>query len=430
MSVGPLISIILERFSFSTRSDRSIPIVIIDRLNLGIILQVNYSRKSNQQVNIKHPVYLYRIIHFSKMVQHVEESNLDTTILRWCTIAALSLGAILTIFHFYALFREWKRGELNNSSKISFVISVSNLWVLSFRILTSFSCWYSVISWTVFAEIYIISRAINILFFVYRAKCVQGPNPVLSDKWFTKYIPGFVCTFYGISCVVGAYDIPTNPDVVVCVTNQFSYRVAAISMMAWLYFALELAITVVITFLFVVPLWRLYKAGSDSSRDVYNADISQKQRRSRKLLEDALKYGLVLTAVNLLSSNIRVIGDHLYGDNVVAFAYLSLFDPVINMGSTIMLFKENRLLLWKSFDWIRNGIIQMCCFAFVMEIGSESHGPDSRSSEQAQRNAMAIMVLNRQIANINAASNLKIVKESITTFDDDPVDNLYFKDCS
>ena len=209
---------------------------------------------------------------------------------------------------------------------------------------------------------------------------------------------------------------------IVCVSKQFSYQSfdGSWDLEVWSFVGLELSITAFITFLFVAPLWRVYRAG-------YSANLSVQQRRSRRVLTDALKYGVLLTAVNLLSTNLAVIGDYLFGE---IWRPVALFDQVINMGTTILLFKENRVSLWKMFNWIRHGIVQMCCCAFVMEIKSESSGPNSRLGEQAQRNAMAIMVLNRQIANINESPNLQIVKDSITTFGEDPVDNLDFKDSS
>ena len=359
-------------------------------------------------------------------MQHLEQSNLDTTILRRCTISSLCIAALLTIFHFYSVRRHWKRGELNESEILSVAVTASNLGILLLRVLASFSCWFPVVIWTLIATVYLVSRGINTLFFVYRAECVQGPNPVLSEKWFKTYIPRCLYTYYGILCIVTFYQVPTDPHMIICVSNQFSRRDLgeSWSFAVWLFVGLELSITAFITFLFVVPLWRVYRAGS-------NANMSVQQRRSRKVLKDALKYGVLLTAINFLSSNFAaIIGDLLYGDKVVSFRHFNLFDPVINMGTTILLFKENRVSLWKMLNRIRRGLVQMCCCAFVMEIKSESCGPNSRSGEQAERNAMAIMVLNRQIANINESPNLQIVKDSITTFDDDPVDNLDFKDCS
>ena len=356
-------------------------------------------------------------------MQHVEQSPLDRTALRRYTIAALSLAAALTVFHFCLLRRHWKHGECNKSEKLSVAVTVSNLGILILRVLTSFSCWSPVLIWTLNLVLYLISRGINALFFVYRAGCVQGPNPVLSEKWFTKYIPRFLYIYYGFFCIATAHHTPTNPNIIICVSNQFSYRNFgdSITLATWVYLGLELSITAFITFLFVAPLWRVYRAG-------YNANISVQQRRSRTALKDALRYGVLLTAVNFLSSNfVSMVGDILSGNNSRPF---SLFDPLINMGSTMLLFKENRVSLWKMFNWIHHGMVQMCCCACVMEIKSESYGASARSGDHVQRNAMAILVLNRQIANINEAPNLQIVKNSITSFDEDPVERLDHKDCS
>ena len=109
-----------------------------------------------------------------------------------------------------------------------------------------------------------------------------------------------------------------------------------------MYVAVELSITAVVTILFMVPLWRLYRAGAD-------AYISNEQQRSKRVLKDALKHAVVLTAINLLSSNNAVSGDILYrNDFPVVFDFLRTLDPVINIVTTIMLFKRNRALLRKA----------------------------------------------------------------------------------
>ena len=212
--------------------------------------------------------------------------------------------------------------------------------ILAVGLLRSFSCWNSVVIYTFLLDLYVISRCINILFFVYRAKCAQGLNPVLSEKWFTKYIPRFLYIFYGFSGLIASYNVPRTPNLIICVSHQFSYRRANASLLYWLFSGLEVAITALMTPLFVVPLWRVYKTGC-------NVDMSMQQQRSKNVLKDALKYGVLMTAVNLLSSNIAMTGSQLYGKEVVALRYLSIFDPVINIGSTIMLLKRNRVLLWK-----------------------------------------------------------------------------------
>ena len=351
------------------------------------------------------------------MVEYVEEHTFaDVAVLRRCVFAALSLSAALTMLDLCSLRHHWKRGESNNADKLSIVNSITILCVLGVGVVPILSCWNAVIIQTLFADLYIFSRGINILFFVYRAKSVQGPNPVLSEKWFTKYIPTFICTFYGI-CLLGAsYDVATHPNRIICVSNQYSQSISATSTGTWFYAALELSITAFITFLFVSPLWRLHKSRR-------NENMSIQQQRSMRVLEEALRYGVLLTAINLLSSNNVVIGQ-LYGEDSVELRYLAIFDAPINIGSTIMLFKRNRVLLRKLLCHIRHGLVQMCCCAFIME--TESRILDS---QQAQRNVIALNVLTQQIANIKDGPNPKIVKDSITEFNDAPI-GIELKDCS
>ena len=350
------------------------------------------------------------------MVQYVEETHFaDVVLLRGCVTVALSLAAVLTMLDLCSLRPHWKRGEWNNADKLSVVITVNNLLLLLVDMAGSFSCWNPVIIQTLFADIYIFSRGINTFFFVFRAKSVQGPNPVLSEKWFTKYIPTFICSFYGICFIAASYNIPSNPDRIVCVSNQFSYGFSVASALTWLYVGVEVCITALVTFLFVSPLRRLYKTKR-------NENMSIQQKRSIRVLEDALRYGVLLTAVNLLSSNHLAIGG-LYGEGTFSI-YLGIFDPVINIGTSIMLFKRNRVLLWKLVSRIRHALLQMCCCAFAID--TESRILDS---EQAQRNAIALTVLTQQIANINDGPELKIVKDSITEFNDAP-SGIELKDCS
>ena len=145
-------------------------------------------------------------------MEHVEQSPLDRTALQKCTIAALSLAALLTMFHFWSLRRHWKRSESNKSEKWSVAVTASNLGILMLRVLTSFSCWSAVAIWTVKLVLYLVSRGINTLFLVHRAKCVQGPNPILSEKWFTKYIPRCLYIYYGILCIGNFHYTSSNPN--------------------------------------------------------------------------------------------------------------------------------------------------------------------------------------------------------------------------
>ena len=344
------------------------------------------------------------------MVQNIEQSNYADVV-----IAALSLAVALTMLDLYSLHPRWKQGDSNAEDKMSIVITISNLCLLSVRLVQCFSCWKPIVVETLFADLYIFSRGINILFFVFRAKSVQGPNPVLSEKWLTKYIPTFICLFYGISFIGASYSIPNNPDKIICVSNQFVHGDSVTTASTWVYVALEVSITALVTFLFVSPLWKLY-------RKKRNENMSIQQQRSMRVLGEALKYGMLLTAVNLLSSNNIVVGG-LYGGSSVLLN-LAIFDPAINIGSTIMLFKRNRILLRKLLCNIRYGLVQMCCCAFIME--TESRILDS---EQAQRNEIALNVLTQQIAHINDGPDLKIVKDSITEFNDVPFD-IELKDCS
>ena len=344
------------------------------------------------------------------MVQNVEQSNYADVV-----IAALSLAAALTMLDLRSLHPRWKQGDSNNADRLSIVNTISNLCLLSVRLVQCFSCWKPIVVETLFADLYIFSRGINILFFVYRAKSVQGPNPVLSDKWFTRYIPRFICSFYGIAFIGASYSIPNNPDTIICVSNQYVHGDSVTSAATWLYVALEVSITALVTFLFVSPLWKLYKKKR-------NENTSIQQQRSMRVLEEALKYGVLLTAVNLLSSNNIVVWGLFGGSSVLL--HLAILDPAINIGSTIMLFKRNRVLLRKLLCHIRYGLVQMCCCAFIME--TESRILDS---EQAQRNEIALNVLTQQIANIKDGPDLNIAKNSITEFNDAP-SGIELKDCS
>ena len=141
-----------------------------------------------------------------------------------------------------------------------------------------------------------------------------------------------------------------------------------------------------------------------------------------RVLEDALKYGVLLTAINLLSSNNIVILRLYWRDSVLI--YPAIFDPVINIGSTIMLFKRNRVLVWKFVSRVRYGFIQMCCCTPTIEMKTSI-----LDSQQAQRTSIALNVLTQQIAHINDGPDLKINKDSITEFNDAPLD-IELKGCS
>ena len=337
------------------------------------------------------------------MVQYIEQSTPHVPALRRVIIASLSAAAVLMILDLCSLRRPWRRGEVNNADKLSLIITISNLALLFMCIPLCFSCWHPVIVWTVFGEFFIFSRGINVLFFVYRAKSVQGPNPVLSQKWFTKYIPFVVCTYYGIGFIAVGFTI--NPNWIICVSNEFSYQSGAVlSVLMWLHFAVELSISAVVTFLFVVPLWRVYRAGSNANHE--------QQQRSMRVLKDALKYAVVLTAINLLSSNNLTLGFQCFGDDHPAvWKFMGAFDPVINIVTTIMLFKRNRVLLWKIFCRIRYVMGHMCCLAVVIEMDGQGQVVDLR---QAQLTAMAIMA----VRDSPKLVNLQIPTDSITEFTD------------
>ena len=337
------------------------------------------------------------------MEQDIEQSIAYRAVQRRLVIAALSIATVLLIFDLCSLRRPWRRGEVNNADKLSLIITITNLGILCLRIPRSFSCWHPVVTFTVFSELYIISRGINILFFVHRAKSVQGPNPVLSQKWLTKYIPTFVCTYYGIGTLFVARSI--DPKRIICVSNEFTYqRGAQQSMGVWVHSAVELILSAVVTILFVVPLWRLYRAGSNANH--------QQQQRSMRVLKVALKYAVVLSVINLLSSNHLLFGGLLYGDgddHYMVWKFVRTLDPVINIVTTIMLFKRNRTLLWKVFSRIRAVLVQMCCFAYIMETD-----PHILDLQQAQRTAMILTALE----DAAEANDLKIPTDSITEFNE------------
>ena len=195
-----------------------------------------------------------------------------------------------------------------------------------------------------------ILKFFNGMFWIHRAKLVQGITPVLSKKWFEKIFPAFLAViisgfiFASIdSGLEGPYDcvqpydnwsqlsqcekVKKTDAEANAEDNSFTILIAGA-------IGLDCAITVFFMALFIIPLYRVYK--------VDLGVMICHQLSQRKKLKHLLIWCVVLTFINQVTS-ILVMAEMLDRENFPYFLKMvGESDPTINVWTAWLMITRNR----------------------------------------------------------------------------------------
>ena len=214
----------------------------------------------------------------------------------------------------------------------------------TFRIARSMECLDCRITYAVMEDMRVLSRGINALFLIHRAKLAQGIQPIISKKWFEKIFPAIAILYY----VGGLYGTAKSAleDTFVCVpytdqkalhfcwnSNDQNYdagakravTLAAVFAFLWAVFFLTL---------FVVPMYRVYRADLGA--------MNENQLRQRLKLKRLLYWSVVLTLLNQLISTFYMMRIIHRSPVTLAMFTIGLFDPPINVWTSWLMVTRHR----------------------------------------------------------------------------------------
>ena len=191
-------------------------------------------------------------------------------------------------------------------------------------------------------------RGINLLFFVHRAKLVQGISPIISTKWFSKILPAIVIICHSIllllSTISGIQMIQQcglYMDSTVfhfCWNSDGFTREDKIGIFIIILF--DLSMTIFLMILFIVPLYRVYKTNL--------GEMNENQLRQRMKLQRLLKWSVILTLVNQVTSSLLPLAAFSTSPLILLLAFFGKFDPPINVWSSWLMVTRNREFLQRN----------------------------------------------------------------------------------
>lgn len=278
-------------------------------------------------------------------MQHIKESDIDvdqTTLQICCCVAILFIFLVL-VWQSFVFMLIWNPHEAIIARRNTISIIVTNLLYLILTILSLSTCVHASTLNFLLLNLYMVCRLLNILFLIYRAKLCQAVNVVLNVNYFSRILPLFCILWHGFYLIFSTPWILT-PEYMVCVGNRFSFQRSGfrVDLLVSIYFSIESVITLSVLSLFVIPLWSVWKTTTTS-----NLRTSHRQKRSKKVLVDALRYGVVLTLLNVVATKCSMFAV-LYRQQSQVIWYLLFIDPVMNVLCTVLLLRKNRKYLTSS----------------------------------------------------------------------------------
>ena len=224
----------------------------------------------------------------------------------------------------------------------------SNTLLQFLRIIGATVCANCNISYAVILDIRVLSRGINQLFLIHRAKVVQGIAPILSKKWFEKILPGIVTAV----TLVGMFF--TAQSATGYEFNCISYTDSRVLHFCWntndqhfddeqkMYtvafpLTLDLIWTTCFLTLFVVPLYRVYQLDLGIMND--------NQWRQRNKLKRLLFWSVALTFLNQVTSTLYLLRVIYRSPTTMAMYMIGRFDPPINVWTSWFMVTRNRQYL-------------------------------------------------------------------------------------
>ena len=236
-------------------------------------------------------------------------------------------------------------GKRTNRLMIGVIIANATFTVC---VLTySTTCGLCSLQLVLFVDARWIMRWFNMLFMIHRAKLAQGMTPILSTKWFTKILPRII-TFFIVLLLLGTTKSCLEKETF-CTYNDIDIQQCAFveepdgltnaDKILVFFLGFDLAVTVFVLTLFVVPLYRVYKTDLGVLND--------NQLRQRKKLRTLLIWSVTMCLINQVTSTFIML--MAFGDSQVIRVLVNIgkFDPAINVWSSWLMITRNRQYLLK-----------------------------------------------------------------------------------
>ena len=199
-----------------------------------------------------------------------------------------------------------------------------------------------------------VSRGINMMFLVHRAKLVQGMTPILSKKWFEKIIPVTIAVWMGLMILCFAPgQLAKEFECIPYVDSEIFQSCwdpklkemeesTAVFIVILIVVSIDLIMTTIVLCLFVVPLYRVYRV--DFGR------MNENQLRQRQKLKQVLIWSVILTFTNQATSYLWFSNTSGTSDASLAkiiMGSIGVLDPPINVWSSWLMVTRNRQKLQK-----------------------------------------------------------------------------------
>ena len=228
------------------------------------------------------------------------------------------------------------------------VIACNTIHHLIF-ILSWLACGYCKL---LFGAVYItrsIVKGCNLLFLVHRCKVAQGMAPVLSRKWFEKIFPAIIVGIVVVFIAAIIYSLSGMQYVCKPYNDTDLFQIcrrdvnaanedSSTRITGGLAIGVDMVITTGLMYLFIVPLYRVYRADIGVMND--------KQLKERLKLKRLLIWSVVLTLINQLSSSLLTVQLVHVSHFTMMLHSIGQFDPVINVWSSWLMILKNRQFLW------------------------------------------------------------------------------------
>ena len=280
-----------------------------------------------------------------------ESSDTGDSALFWVTLEFVVISSILPVLFLDRCSRKPNRSPNAKRTKYLMIgVFFSNILFQLISLFRHTAC----IHCTLMSVALIVSRSVvremNLIFFIHRAKLVQGMSPVSSKKWFERILPisvtviifGFIVV--GTKSTIGSqYECNPYPDWNVFHRCSYAKTSSGTGIALWFAISLDTIITSGLMVLFIIPLYR-----------VYNADIgvmNENQMRQRMKLRNLLIWSVLLTFTNQVTTAMYFVQLVVDQDGESLFLWvLGKFDPSINVWSSWLIVARNRQF-----------VKQMCC---------------------------------------------------------------------
>eukprot|EP01083_Nonionella_stella_P175127 608955_1 len=249
---------------------------------------------------------------------------------------SITLLSLLVLIH--TIRRRKRQGPLpadaSYTYKLTTLIVVLNLMYSIIDAILSRVCFQCNVMVPIRTNLFIIAKVSNYLWFIHRAKLSQGLNPLLSENCFTKVLPRIVIIIGCIYCIGMDVSVILGSGGLVCThwedadTERACYAKEEGMSLYFIGAAFDIMLTLFLLALFVKPLM------DNINRDL--GELNRKQLKEKQHLAYLLKCYVLLTFINLGTTDISVIG-HAFARQYPIFVYGLVLDPAINSVTIVIM---------------------------------------------------------------------------------------------